>query len=324
MGYRGDSANDFERVEALTISQLVVVLWAHVGTMAIRVVGLFVSLWISLQTLVLSHHSYIETELEEIVSTLEEAGSIKSKDLTGFLEKLRTLGKTRNLIWKELPWAHVRCEVQESLPSSPLLGLEASLIEVILEGKESSHIPVSAFQRHILRRVELQANLVQQVGLGRGDKISAEIQGRLSLIWGTIRDDDSDANYIDSLSQDPTHYWIYDESASPILHIPNFLSTQASIEKYVADALQVLDQGVRKIRCSLCKDKGTSKLWDVKLPNLMRHVSTHFETKGYYCPDCGRGFTTRDQRRKHMTKRHGRNVSEISMLDSLVGQLINS
>ncbi|KAH7334210.1 hypothetical protein B0J17DRAFT_100171 [Rhizoctonia solani] len=51
---------------------------------------------------------------------------------------------------------------------------------------------ISTFQKHILRRIELQARLVERVRLGRSTIVSTEIQNKLSLIWATIRNDEFD------------------------------------------------------------------------------------------------------------------------------------
>ncbi|KDN39891.1 hypothetical protein RSAG8_08542, partial [Rhizoctonia solani AG-8 WAC10335] len=190
MDYRGDTSDEFEQIEALTISQWLVVLLLHARQLIAQVIGLFIAL--SFGLLMSNHPTYVDAELEHIVSDLKHSNGTESKDLAEFLEKLRTLRESRNLAWKELPWVHVQSQVRESLPSSPSLGQEFTLIDVTLEGRELSRVTISTFQSHILRRIELQANLVERVRLGHSAKISTKIQDRLSVVWATIRNDEFD------------------------------------------------------------------------------------------------------------------------------------
>ncbi|CAE6444641.1 unnamed protein product, partial [Rhizoctonia solani] len=160
-----------------------------------RVPRLFAAISFGRRALVSNRPTYVDAKLEHLVSGLRDPDNVGLKELAELLEKLKALSKTLRLAWKEPPWTHVLGAVKESASSRPSLGQEASSIK-ILEGQELIPITVSAFQHHILRRIELQAKLVERVGLGRSVNISTEIRYRLSLVWAMISNDEFDTGHL--------------------------------------------------------------------------------------------------------------------------------
>ncbi|CAE7096126.1 unnamed protein product [Rhizoctonia solani] len=204
MDYKGVNSEEYEQVGALTNAQWSMVLWLHAMQVVAQVFELFVILSIGLW-IPLSHHViYVDTKLGRLVSSLERSNRAENV-LTTFLNELHALRKTPNLVWKELPWAPMQRAAQKHLPLGSRLIQETKPIKAILEGQKLSPFTVSAFQKHILRRIEIQAELVESVGLGRSANIYTEIQHNLSLVWATIRQDDTDPlpNIPDPLPDSP-------------------------------------------------------------------------------------------------------------------------
>ncbi|CAE6486712.1 unnamed protein product, partial [Rhizoctonia solani] len=181
---------ELEEVKALTIAQWLTILWLHAKHIVSQFFGLFITLSVALVWVpASSQRIYIDTELTRIMSDLDTGfghlDMTKMRQLAERLEKLYMLCDTnkRIALWKVLPWAQVTSVIEKplSLTITPLPALE----------KES--VLVAEFQeRHILQRIELQAELVERVWLGSAVKVSAEIKQRLSLVWETFRNDPLD------------------------------------------------------------------------------------------------------------------------------------
>ncbi|CUA75564.1 Putative phospholipid-transporting ATPase C24B11,12c [Schizosaccharomyces pombe 972h-] [Rhizoctonia solani] len=137
--------------------------------------------------------TYIDAELARIALASEPSGNIEKEQLVALLERLRSIN-TRTVVWEEHPWAPVLGVIERRPPSDLPLGEEPAVITVFLEGQGISNTTISAFQQHILRRIEIQAKLIERVGLASAIKVSSEIRLRLSLVWAAIRNDDFDAS----------------------------------------------------------------------------------------------------------------------------------
>ncbi|CAE6464114.1 unnamed protein product [Rhizoctonia solani] len=104
--------------------------------------------------------------------------------------------------------------------------------------------------------------------------------------------------------QDPRPYFYTNEQGNITLDVPRFLKDRDAVKVFLENALAELGKSVRKVKCSLCKNNKAKKKWDVKPSNLERHILAHLGIKDNHCSDCNESFTTKDQMKKHMTKKH--------------------
>ncbi|KAG8760780.1 hypothetical protein FRC11_014948 [Ceratobasidium sp. 423] len=196
MDYKGTApvSEELEQVKALTAAQWLVVVWSHTKQVAIQIFGLLVTLSIVLWSPVADHYTYVDVKLAQIVSGLsivdKTLDKTERRQLASFLEELEVLRKSHNTRWRKSPWDHVLHTIKGRRLGA--LGEESTSITVFLERQGISKITISAFQQHLLQRIEIQAKLVERVRLGTAANISSELQRRLSLVWATIRNDEFD------------------------------------------------------------------------------------------------------------------------------------
>ncbi|CAE7225518.1 unnamed protein product [Rhizoctonia solani] len=151
---------------------------------------------------------------------------------------------------------------------------------------------------------ELSFNASQAI---RNKTIQAELIETLSRVWQLIREDSDplvDAFGLGGSGQ----FFSTNEAGEVTLIVPERLHSRHEVKNFVSDALNSgeIDKSVREVKCSLCKNKNYTKFWHIKPSNIERHILTHFGIKTYRClvPDCGTIFTTKDQLKKHIERRH--------------------
>ncbi|CAE6484017.1 unnamed protein product [Rhizoctonia solani] len=118
-------------------------------------------------------------------------------------------------------------------------------------------------------------------------------------------------------------YFAVHENRIPTLLVPRSLKTPEDVKFFVASALASgeLDKGVRRVKCSLCKNKKANKEWEIKPSNLERHIFNHSHIECYFCliGGCTLGFTTKDQMNKHIAKKHKEMLTIIQYLKTEEG-----
>ncbi|CUA76320.1 hypothetical protein RSOLAG22IIIB_12206 [Rhizoctonia solani] len=116
----------------------------------------------------------------------------------------------------------------------------------------------------------------------------------------------SPENFEAEPAQSPKAYFSEDTRGNIILNVPRTLENRDAVDSFLGQALPQLDKRVRRIKCSLCKNKKADRKWGVKPSNLQRHILAHLGIKDHHCLrfGCGETFTTKDQMIKHMKKKH--------------------
>ncbi|CAE6502151.1 unnamed protein product [Rhizoctonia solani] len=115
-----------------------------------------------------------------------------------------------------------------------------------------------------------------------------------------------DASENEDATWDSGRYFSTDEAGVATLIVPGHLKSQQAVKDFITSALSSgeLGAGVREVKCSRCKNNKTKKSWDIKPSNLERHILAHLNIKCHICTICLDGFTTKDQMKKHMAKKH--------------------
>ncbi|KAG8700784.1 hypothetical protein FRC11_012662 [Ceratobasidium sp. 423] len=75
---------------------------------------------------------------------------------------------------------------------------------------------------------------------------------------------------MEHIAEDAGRYFAIDEVGTPVLIVPRSLENQEAVKDFITKALNSgqLDKGVRRVKCSRCKNKKAEKLWEVKPSNL--------------------------------------------------------
>ncbi|CUA76321.1 hypothetical protein RSOLAG22IIIB_12207 [Rhizoctonia solani] len=80
-------------------------------------------------------------------------------------------------------------------------------------------------------------------------------------------------------------YFCKDTRGNITLNVSRTLENRDAVESFLEQALPQLDKSVRRIKCSLCKDKKADREWGVKPSNLRRHILAHLGIKGMLSPN---------------------------------------
>ncbi|CAE7145364.1 unnamed protein product [Rhizoctonia solani] len=79
----------------------------------------------------------------------------------------------------------------------------------------------------------------------------------------------SDASEAEMVTWGPGRFFCTNEAGEVVLILPNHLGSREAVKAFVSDALSSGEiDGVRHVKCSLCKNKKAAKLWEIKPSNL--------------------------------------------------------
>ncbi|CAE6477963.1 unnamed protein product, partial [Rhizoctonia solani] len=127
----------------------------------------------------------VEQRLKDILADLERLGGMKRPDPKSIIKKIHASIADQRAVWDNSPWysIHVRGNILESLEESK------PRVEARYGQEEVKFIPVSIFQKRIIKRIQIQANEVESYWLGSAKDIQVELLETLSQVWKMIRED---------------------------------------------------------------------------------------------------------------------------------------
>lgn len=172
-------------------------------------------------------HPAIDKELLSVLVKLGEVGDPSSQQFYVAIDRINALSAKKEPLWETWPWTDIyepikRCILGELVvPDSNVLTVKISVshyrfryvyydghkLNASLEQRpateltptidtmpelQSEKMSVSAFQEYLLRRINLQAELVQAARLGSAQLIREELEAKLSEVWAMLRLDASD------------------------------------------------------------------------------------------------------------------------------------
>ncbi|CAE7159675.1 unnamed protein product [Rhizoctonia solani] len=236
--------------------------------------------------------SMLDEQLESMTKELEHPKMAEHLKLERFSKQLNALSKKKPAIWSRNsnPWIDI-CHC---------IAPRLSVNSWTAASKENE-----IYEPNLYISFCSEAREVEGAWLGSAETIQSELIETLSRVWQSIRDDPpvdlSGPGYCG-------RFFFTNGAGETTLILPERLSSSEEVKVFISDALSSgeIDKGVRHVKCSLCKNKRAARIWEIKPSNLERHICTHFGIKGYKCivPDCSMQFTTKDQWKKHIEKKH--------------------
>ncbi|KAH7327655.1 hypothetical protein B0J17DRAFT_722648 [Rhizoctonia solani] len=139
----------------------------------------------------------VDDKLERMARDMENSGNIGYSDLEQFAKRLRALSRYKIATWNKNPWAEIRHCVAKHVPVDVFGEIETSKPKI--EFYPMGHprfvaLSISAFQNHVLARIESQARETESLWLGSAKNIQAELVDTLSQLWKSIHKDSTVIN----------------------------------------------------------------------------------------------------------------------------------
>ncbi|CAE6403053.1 unnamed protein product [Rhizoctonia solani] len=138
----------------------------------------------------------VDEILDDMAAELEHSGTMVFADHNPkrVVQEVYALLANQRAVWNKSPWSSLYDLIKEHMDSQTsvlerLEELKPTIRVQFGEAKVESSISISNFQKHILRRIEIQAKEVESVWLGSSTKIQVELQETLSQVWRMIRED---------------------------------------------------------------------------------------------------------------------------------------
>ncbi|CUA77744.1 Dual oxidase 2 [Rhizoctonia solani] len=152
-------------------------------------------------------YSTINSNLNEFIKE-EVHGAIMSilrDSLEEFIRRVGGLLKNQAAIWDKSPWNNIHEFIARSVPKDILEGVELHNPKLGFRTNEQfpeqSKLDISAFQRHIMDRIKIHAEEVEKKWLGSAASIQFELEGVLSRVWETIREETSETQKTKPISR---------------------------------------------------------------------------------------------------------------------------
>ncbi|CAE6446266.1 unnamed protein product [Rhizoctonia solani] len=140
----------------------------------------------------------VEKELDKIASSWNPQQPLGAQELDTLTEELFKKYEKGTAFWEIKPWDGAFEALKAALPCwIPSPNSRVSNVSHVWDNRWSlreDKKSISAFQAHILARIESHAKLVKLMSLGSATEIKIDLEQKMTEIWGLIRDDDSKNN----------------------------------------------------------------------------------------------------------------------------------